>query len=130
MPASRLAAVARPGRLILSAQLPGQDIVALHAAGRAALSGLRAALRQPRWRWAKPTDLAGQALLAARRHRLWRQSDRQVVSLLLANAVGDTAALSWWRDGEDEMLRWSCRGAVVEDGACLGPSAVAGALGR
>ncbi len=87
--------------------------------------GLLARLRRPaRQQWAELTHyVAGM--------RDGATETRFVVSLALDNAEGGTARLSWSRQGREEMLRWSVRGGPGdEDGACLGPAAVAAALER
>jgi hypothetical protein len=72
-------------------------------------------------------SLAVQAALAAAG---W-QAETLVVSLLVENAGGDSASLSWRRDGDDETLHWSWRGGPIrEDGACHGSATVAAALAR
>jgi hypothetical protein len=138
-PAAALRAFPRPGRLALHASVPELPARAMAVAGRQALGRLRAAVLEhaspsaarrllARLRGPAGTDLASLAVHAAEGTRPdWDGSDRLVVTLHLGN--GDAAlTLSWWREDEQEMLRWSARGAVPEDGACFGSAAVAAAL--
>ncbi len=122
----------RPGRLAMRGQLPGLPAPALHAAGRAALRQLRVmAMNPPGNSTAPGTDLAALALHAAANSRpYWAGAPRLLVSLTVENQAGETASLSWWLEGEGEMLRWSCRGSRPEDGSCIGAAAVLAALSR
>lgn len=136
-----LRAFPRRGRLALHAVLPDLPAQAMAQAGRQALGRLRAALLEDaspnaaqrllaRLRGPAGTDLASLALHAAEGTRPdWEGGDRSVVALHLANGAA-AITLSWWREGAGEMLRWSARGAVAEDGACCGSAAVGAALSR